>query len=71
MNLGFSIGTCDAIRSCFGGGGLGGVNDALNPQVTRRIKGILVRDILLVATLILNDHIHDSWPFYHAQPTAF
>ena len=50
MNLGFSIGACDAMSSCFGGGGLGDVRDVLNPQATRRIKGILVRDILSATT---------------------
>jgi hypothetical protein len=45
--LGFSIGTFEEMRSFLGGGGLGGVRDALNAQVARKIKGILVRDILL------------------------
>ena len=46
MNLGVSIGTFEAMRSFFGGGGLGGVKDTLNPQVARRINGILVIDII-------------------------
>ena len=33
------------MRSCFGGVGFGDVVDILNPQVARRINGILVRDI--------------------------
>ena len=39
MNLGFSIGTRESMRSFAGGGGLGGVRDVLKPQVARRING--------------------------------
>ena len=46
MNLGVFIGPRKAIRSFSGGGGLGGVTEALNPQVERRINGILVIDII-------------------------
>ena len=35
----------DDERSCCGGVGLGGLKLVLIPQVARRIKGILVRDI--------------------------
>ena len=46
MYVAFSIGTRDCMRSCFGGVGLGDVVDILNPQVARRIHGILVRDVI-------------------------
>ena len=53
MYLGVSIGTPEEMRSCLGGGGLGGVMDVLNPQVARRMKGILVRDISLATKVDL------------------
>ena len=34
------------MRSDFGAAGLGGVAVILNPQVARRINGILIRDII-------------------------
>jgi len=43
--VGVSISTPEEMRSCLGGGGLGGVMDVLNAHVARRMKGILVRDI--------------------------
>ena len=47
MNLELSnSGTAEGKRSCCGGRGLGGLPLILIPQVARRIKGILVRDIL-------------------------
>lgn len=45
MYLGVSIGTAEEMRSCLGGGGLGGVMDVLNAHIARRVKGILVKDI--------------------------
>ena len=63
MNLGLSIGTRESMRSFAGGGGLGGVRVVLNPQVARRINGILVIDIIRWCFGLGSKKTYNLWPF--------